>query len=87
MNKIETIEVFGKKGTLKINKSELTAWAKKGYSTKKPETGNQNIDFSKYSDEQILEFAAKVGVPGTVTKRETIIKKLVEADFDPDKKE
>lgn len=87
MSTLKTIEMFGKKGRLVVNEKDRQEWERKGYSTKKPKAGNQTgtIDFSKYTDEKLLDFAAQAGIPGTIKKREILIQKLNEAGFDPDK--
>jgi hypothetical protein len=36
MATLETIEMFGKKGRLVVNKRDQKEWEKKGYSTEKP---------------------------------------------------
>jgi len=71
-------------GILKSGSANLT-----GPEEEKTEIGTENtpveIDFAKYDDEALLGFAAQAGIPGTVKKRETLITKLSEMGFVPEK--
>ena len=44
----------------------------------------ETVNFESYTDEQLQEFVAIAGLPGTVKKRETIIAKLTELGFKPE---
>lgn len=41
------------------------------------------IDFSGYSESEMLEFAKQAGLPGNITNPNTIAKRLNEIGFDP----
>jgi hypothetical protein len=87
---VPTVKVYGKDGSLAIiNESDLQEWLDNGYSTEPTGENKQteeesSVDFSKYSDEELMAFAAIVKIPGTVKKRDTLIAKLIEAGFQPE---
>jgi len=88
MSALETVHIWGKKGHLIVNKCDLEKWLSMGYSITKPAEkdkgdGGNTVDFSQYTDEQLVEFAIEAGLPATIKKRETIVNKLIEAGFNP----
>lgn len=89
--RVPTVQVTGPLGVITINDTpeDIARWVAKGYKVfdgkedQKTDTG-KTVDFSQYSDEELMGFAVLAGIPGTVKKRETLIAKLTEAGFDPD---
>ena len=92
MTTIPTIEMVSPKGRRAIvNEAEKADFLKLGFKMPGDDAGNDGDDavvFTykgvEYTEDELKVFAEKAGLPGNISKSETIIKKLTELDFDPD---
>lgn len=89
--RIPTVQVIGPLGKVTINDTpeDIARWVADGYKVfdgkeESEDDSGITVDFTKYSDEELMGFASLAGIPGTVKKRETLITKLTEAGFNPD---
>lgn len=73
-----------------LSDKEAKALINGGYATEVggDATKTDAVDFSGYSDEQLVEFGKAANLKGNIAqyKRETIIKKLTEISFKPETK-